>query len=341
MNPTFISKDRSLCLKGVALFFMVFLHLFNQVGNLDSCFSLFSVNGVPLANFLSRGCSPVGLYLFVSGYGLYFLHKKRSEGWGGILRLIKLYVLYWIVLAVFVTLGSIMRPDQYPGTWQNVLSNATAFRTTYYGEAWFLFPYILLSLTSNALFAVIDKWGVKRVMPVVFVANYGAMFVISRYYATFFDFHYAVYHMVLYFDCLLPFLVGTMFCKYADREAPIWLAHVFALPQPVLVGMLLVLFLVNCCISSAAFSPFFLVAFVTLFISIRWHSWFLGCCRFLGRFSTTVWLVHTWFCYYLFKDFIYGFHYPLLILAVEFALSITAGWMMQKLANVACRVLRI
>lgn len=335
MNLTFISKDRSLCLKGIALFFMVFLHLFNQVGNLEGCFSLFSVNGLPLANFLSRGCSPVGLYLFVSGYGLYFMHRKHSGG--GILRLLKLYILYWIILAVFVTIGSFMRPEEYPGTLLDVLLNATAFRTTYYGEAWFLFPYILLALTSSFVFASIDRWNVKRVLPVVFVLNYGAMFMISRYYNAFFNFHYAVYHVVLYFDCLLPFLIGALFCKFADMESPAWLARVFSLPQPLLVGMLLVLFMINCYISSAAFGPFFLVAFVTLFINIHWYSWFLECCRFLGKFSTTVWLVHTWFCYYLFKDFIYGFHYPLLILAVEFALSIATGFVIQKLVNMVYR----
>lgn len=78
MRLTYISKDTSMLVKGFALFLMVFLHLFNQ--DLKECFSLCMVQGMPLANFLSRGCSPVGFYLFASGYGLYYLSKKRSRG---------------------------------------------------------------------------------------------------------------------------------------------------------------------------------------------------------------------------------------------------------------------
>lgn len=80
MKLTYISKDNSLLLKGFALLLMVFLHLFNNQANLKEAFSLCSVQGVPLANWLSRGCSPVGLYLFVSGYGLYFSHKLSKRG---------------------------------------------------------------------------------------------------------------------------------------------------------------------------------------------------------------------------------------------------------------------
>lgn len=56
------------------------LHLFNQVYNLEGCYNLFNVGNLPLANFLSQGCNPVGLYLFVSGYGLYYLGTKHIGG---------------------------------------------------------------------------------------------------------------------------------------------------------------------------------------------------------------------------------------------------------------------
>lgn len=80
MNPTYVSKETSLCLKGLALFFMVFMHLFNQPHLLENCFTLCRINGQPLAHFLSHGCSPVGLYLFVSGYGLSY---QAASGRGG------------------------------------------------------------------------------------------------------------------------------------------------------------------------------------------------------------------------------------------------------------------
>lgn len=238
-----------------------------------------------------------------------------------------------------MSLGYVLRPDKYPGTGWDVLSNITAFRTTYYGEAWFLFPYVLLALSHKWLFAMLDKYGIKRVLLVVFVLNYAAMFMISRYYASFFDTHYALYHVVLYFDCLLTFLLGAVFCKCSNFKGTPKMTRFFSLPQPVLVLILATLFIANCFIHSAAFGPFYLIAFVLLFVNINWHPWFLACCQFLGRFSTSVWLIHTWFCYYLFHDFIYGLHYPILILVVEFAVSIITGYVIQRVAKGVYRVL--
>lgn len=41
----------------------------------------------------------------------------------------------------------------------------------------------------------------------------------------------------------------------------------------------------------------------------------------LGHRSTSMWLIHSWFCYYLFKDFIYSFNYPIIIFTVLLSLS--------------------
>jgi len=36
----------------------------------------------------------------------------------------------------------------------------------------------------------------------------------------------------------------------------------------------------------------------------------------MGKRSTSIWFIHTYFCYYLFHDFIYGFKFPILIFFV-------------------------
>lgn len=67
-------------LKGFALIVMVLCHLFRQQ-NLTGAFSLCNVQGVPLASWMSGAISPVGLYLFVSGYGLYYTRKSHRGGY--------------------------------------------------------------------------------------------------------------------------------------------------------------------------------------------------------------------------------------------------------------------
>lgn len=51
----------------------------------------------------------------------------------------------------------------------------------------------------------------------------------------------------------------------------------------------------------------------------------------LGKMSMNIWLIHTWFCYYLFHDFIYGFRYPLLIYAVLLAISLLTSLIIDRI----------
>lgn len=158
----------------------------------------------------------------------------------------------------------------------------------------------------------------------------------------FFDSHYAIYHVVLYMSFLLPFMSGAIFCKYADKEySCVYMHWLNSIPQWVLVVALLLLYVSRCVVSSAAYSPFYVCLFVVLFLRIRWWNRIERSMIFLGKFSTSVWLIHTWFCYYLFRDFIYGFHYPILILIVEFAVSIMSGYVIQKIAAMTYRMMGV
>lgn len=265
----------------------------------------------------------------------------RNVWGGGKNRLLKLYITYWITLIVFVGLGSFMKPDVYPGTWTKIIENATAFHTTYNGEAWFLFPYVLLSLTSPILFKIVEHWNVKIVLPIVFVLEYIALFLTSRYYDIFFATHHSLYHIVLYFNCLYSFIIGTYFCKYSEKVVKHEWQKKALSSQPTLVAAFIILFFTNCLIHSAAFGPFYQPAIAFLFIHINWYKPIEKFFQFLGKYSTVVWLVHTWFCYYLFKNFIYGLHYPMLILIVELALSLVAGFALLKITKSVFRLFRL
>ena len=44
-----------------------------------------------------------------------------------------------------------------------------------------------------------------------------------------------------------------------------------------------------------------------------------------------IWMIHTWFCYYLFHDFFYGFNYPILIFAATLGASILASMLVNAI----------
>lgn len=47
-----------------------------------------------------------------------------------------------------------------------------------------------------------------------------------------------------------------------------------------------------------------------------------------------MWMIHSWFCYYLFHDWIYGFRYPLVIMAVLVIISYLSAVVVGKIAEV-------
>ncbi len=341
MALTYISKEKSLMLKGLALLFMVVWHLYRPE-NMQDTFRLCTLQGMPLASWLAQGCHPIGLYLFMSGYGLYYTHNMARRRGGYLLRIIKLYKLYWLTLLVFLPIAHYLSPAVYPGGWLKSIASITAFRTYWNGEIWFLFPYMLLVLTCKWIFALIDKAGAKKVLAATYVLYLISIFLVSRCYTSFFAHHYAIYHAVLYFDCLFMFVVGAVFCRCAQREFTGSVARLFSLPQPVLLLLLVLVFLSGCLLKhGAVYGPFRQAILIILFVRINWGGFATKGLRFLGKYSTVVWLVHTWICYYLFRDCIYSLRYPLLMLLVTMSASIAIGHAIMMIDKYTNRALHI
>lgn len=49
--------------------------------------------------------------------------------------------------------------------------------------------------------------------------------------------------------------------------------------------------------------------------------------------SMNMWMIHSWFCYYLFHDFIYSFSYPVLIFLVTTLISYFSARMVAMLSK--------
>lgn len=72
----------------------------------------------------------------------------------------------------------------------------------------------------------------------------------------------------------------------------------------------------RCCFEMGAFHTLYVAAFILLFVLAPRPRVLDAFLMEMGRRSTSMWFVHTYFCYYLFHDWIYGFRYPLLIFLV-------------------------
>ena len=69
------------------------------------------------------------------------------------------------------------------------------------------------------------------------------------------------------------------------------------------------------------FYPFYAVLFIMCFSLLHRAPWLDKILMELGKRSTSIWFVHTYFCYYFFQDFIYCFKYPIIIFIVLIIIS--------------------
>ena len=151
-----MDKQTTSCLKGVAILFMLLLHLFmGQEVNINGEIITFTGN---IYNHISRCVNPVAFYLILGGYGLYKLNHKEGYRYDMHKRVSKFYIHYWLSLLIFVPIGAlVIGVDKYPGTFRMVVENITGWLLTYNHAMWFLLPYALITMTSPFVVKALDR----------------------------------------------------------------------------------------------------------------------------------------------------------------------------------------
>lgn len=312
-NIVTMTQKETTVLKGVAILMMLFLHLFNSDTKIGLCRTYIEIADISLLKLFVRVSNPVAFYIILSGYGLYMSYLKGKKKQGK--RILKLYIHYWITLTIFVTAGYfLVGGATYPGSWQKAVENITGWDTSYNGEIWFLFPYCLVAITSPFIFKLTDRvnpWIVLGSVGVIYLAAYVS---ISIYGVAYLYSHRLSYMPVLYFEFLFPFVIGALMAKYD-------IINKFKIGGGTALCLLLLLVAVRMCISVGVFHPLYAAVFIILFVKIKRWKWLDNFLCEMGKRSTSMWFVHTWFCVYLFRDFIYCVHYPFLIFLVLIVIS--------------------
>lgn len=244
--------------------------------------------------------------------GMYLLTPVLSR-WS---RLINLVLHYWLILLFFVTIGAFLVPMKYPGTMWHVLENLTAFNTSYNSEHWFLFPYVLLAISAPWLFRLCNKNKTSIILGISYAMYLMTCFLISRYGETYLYTHMFVYHPILYGSLLFNFLLGAL----AYKKDWLKILNNCAFSQWAWL-ILILLCVVRCCLETGAFHNLYVFAFMWIWLQIVRPMWLKAFLIHMGKHSMNMWLIHSFFCYYIFHDWIYGFQYPLLIYVVLLLVS--------------------
>lgn len=336
-----MSKDTSFMLKGIAILMMVFLHLFDRVDVvITQTTPLLYIGSIPFVNILTRACPPVPFFLILSGYGLDYMYAQgRVSLKNQLHRLLKLYISYWLVLFIFVSIGSIVCPNLYPGDLSKVIGNITSYNSSYNAASWFLFPYMLLNLTSIIIFRMLDK--VNKYFAIILFCFIYLMtaYIYSRYISIEQSYDSVFAHIVVYFELMFSFVIGALLHRQ-NIKGKLFIGFLKD-KNILLIVCLLVLVSLKCFIRTMAFDPFYGFIFIFLFIHLNIKGVFRSFLYFMGKYSMVIWLTHTFFSSYLFPKFIYSFNYPLLIYAILLFVSISVSVPIMKLSQLIAKKLRL
>lgn len=315
-----MTKEQTNILKEIAILMMLFLHLFNGSNLTDVCEPLLFIGSTPLVHIISKACNPVGIFLMLSGYGLSYTYFRGKLSFNGQEhRLLKLYIHYWIILLIFVSIGSFVRPEKYPGSLSDIIMNFTSISNSYNSETWFLFPYALLSLTSVWIFKCIDKLGCVKSIIITWILYMISCYITSRYIAVNKAYTEWYTYIITYFNVLFSFVIGAVFHRQVEKgKGSIPFLHTHKLMT---FTILMTLIIINFFISSAATAYIFEFSYIFLLLHLTFNGITKRFFTAMGKQSMVMWLTHSFFCYHIFHDFIYGFRYPLVIYVVLIIIS--------------------
>lgn len=334
-----MSKEQSTLVKGLAILMMLFLHLFNSSDLASYCTPLLWIGNLPLVNIITRSCGPVGIFLLVSGYGLSYCYDHGRSGTSdNFKRIIKLYLYYWFILLIFVFIGSFVRPDKYPGTLSEMLGNFIGLNNSYNAPTWFLFPYVLLAITSPFIFRVMNRIGNISSFLISSFLFFASAFIIHAYIApNHLNGEWWV-QIVTYFDLLISFVMGAILYRYGKHHS----LHCAWLTKHGVVAVMLfiVFFCLHFFTTFQGIGPYFEFVLVLLFLQINLKKNIRKFFLTMGKYSMAMWLTHAYYCTYLFHDFIYGFKYPLIIYIVLIIISYATAWCVMHIMKPVIRLIK-
>lgn len=304
---------------------MIFLHLFDN-NHIGLCTNYIYVGNKPLALWLHNACGPVGFFLLLSGYGLAYTFDKGNltfvtQG----KRLFKLYVSYLVILLVFVSIGSSIT-KRYPGSLQDFILNIVGWEYTYNSELWFFLPYCILSILSPIIIRAVGYLGNIRALLLTGFIYVCTCFIISRYGAQYLYSNMLLYRPLQPFHFLYSFTAGIVFYRMKDIN--------WKLTSWITISCIIILVCVVAICDSAAAYIFYEPLLIFLLCQLSFPKYLSNILMELGRKSMPMWMIHTWYCYYLFQSQVYSLRYPIVIFIVVVIISyltaIPMMWVSQK-----------
>lgn len=334
-----MTKRDSVIIKGIAILMMLFLHLFNEQlmefhPELDHMpyEPLCYIGSHPIEYIMTRFCRPVPFFFILSGYGISVMHTQGKLSFQGqLIRLLNIFIAYWITLLIFVSLGHWLEYKNYPGSIWNLIANISAYSNSYNLSMWFLFPYTLICLSSSYIIKMIEHKKAYVSTLIISGLLYGITGYIIKYHINTIRYESILGHLLQYIEYYFPFICGIVMHK----SSILYHTKLNILDKHKLLTLILLIIIVllKSTIDSQSIDTLYALAFIILFTKLKLPSHLNNTLFFIGKYSMVMWMVHMYLSHYFFTDFFYSFHSSLLIFANLTLVSLAISIIITKISH--------
>jgi hypothetical protein len=314
-----LSKQQTDYTKGIAIAMMLCLHLFNR--EYRGLFApSFFVGNQPLSYYISLFCDCcVWIYCFCSGYGLYITRQNKPATFvqTNRMRLLKLYLNYWLVLLLFaVMLGTLLgKSADYPGSWLKFLYNFSSLDSSYNGAWWFMSSYALLVVFAPIVFRLIEKLNNYFVIAGAFVLyTFGYYARIKIPFLSEIEIIQLLWHQVyMLANAIFPFVLGAIAFRHKWYSKLMYDLSRWPFRNGILLLLIGLLIVAHAVVPSLFVAVFTGIAFIFLFNAMQLTSVVERILQYLSTHSTNIWLVHLFLISSFAKTWSYAPQQPVLI----------------------------
>lgn len=335
------SKEDTKAVKGSAIMLMLYHHLFafpDRIADDITYFSTFEIAGNSISFWIGAfGKLCVALFLFLGGYGTYITCSKSSDISKTITQRIKsLYLSYWKIFVIFIPICMLMGVPRVTVNLQDLIWNFTGLKISYCGEWWFFTPYVGLLFLYPVIYKRISKASSPYTdLFVVLLLNLIVTYILPNIN----DAWTSTLSDSLFWDILFTtlkhspsFLMGCVFAKH-DIFTKLKLCLAGKLTG--YLGALLVLLLTFYMRKKVGSNMDYLLAPIytaalAIFMESKPGRVFHRISSRIGSESTTMWLVHSIYCYLLCQHLVFLPKYTLLIFLWLLLLSYATAIAIRK-----------
>lgn len=340
-----MNKEKSVALQGIAILMMLIPHFFLDINNFPESFFMFPTL-FQRFSFTGRMC--VGIFSFVSGYGMYQVLKKKnsfdSMGKYCIKRLFQLYVRVFLVIILCVYIPKMFLGEKIfiLNLWRNIIG----YNPDLNGAWWYVLEYMWFMLLAPILAMIVNS-GMKMGIRILLVFGLGVMGLIGKGFlftnpsiVNFFEIYMQPTFLIIFTE---GFLAGKMQEYIAGKR---WLDKIENIINRVRcqgVGILLcfvalVLRFLYSSDPNKANADMLLVPLLCCGVSLAFQkaSYIKTGFLFLGKNSLYLWLVHGLVYDRLFLFLIPRTGYWLVFFIILFVVSIIVSVLLGRIEKIIC-----